>query len=61
MRVVVHATLAELRASGLLDLENAETPPCFLLVNLRLHHDPYGDAYRLHADVLTPRPRKEAQ
>ncbi|GHE35996.1 hypothetical protein GCM10017673_43180 [Streptosporangium violaceochromogenes] len=60
MRVVVHGTLAELRASGLLDLENAEMPPCFLLVNLRLHHDPYSDAYRLHADVLNPHHRKEA-
>ncbi|ACZ83205.1 hypothetical protein [Streptosporangium roseum] len=52
MRVVFHATLAELGAYGLLDLHEAEIPPCFELANLRLRKDPYSDAYRLCADVL---------
>ncbi|MEV7013640.1 hypothetical protein [Streptosporangium sp. NPDC051022] len=58
MRVIVCATWAELRASGLLDLDDAGTPPRFVLVNLRLHRDPYSDAYRLYADVLD---RKEVR
>ena len=58
MRVIICATWAELRASGLLDLDEAEIPPCFVLANLRLHRDPYSDAYRLYADILD---RKEAR
>ncbi|GHE39218.1 hypothetical protein GCM10017673_47070 [Streptosporangium violaceochromogenes] len=58
MRIVFHATLAELRAWGLLDLDRGDSR--FELINFRLSKDPYSDAYRLHADVLTPRPRKEA-
>ncbi len=58
MRVIVCATWAELRAYGLLDLDDAGIPPCFVLVNLRLHRAPYSDAYRLYADVLD---RKEAK
>ena len=54
MRVVFHGTFAELAAYGLLDLYDAEAPPCFVLVNLQLYKDPYSDAYRLHADVLDP-------
>ena len=59
MRVVICATWAELSASGLLNLDDAETPPRLVLINLRLHRDPYTDAYRLHADVLDPH-RREA-
>ena len=59
MRIVFHATLAELRACGLLDLRRGDSR--FELINLWLSKDPYGDAYRLHADVLDPHHGKEAQ
>ena len=59
MRVVICATWAELSASGLLDLDDATVQPRLVLVNLQLFKDPYGDAYRLHADVLDPH-REEA-
>ena len=58
MRVVFHATLAELRAWGLLDLHRGDSR--FELINLRLFKDPYSDAYRLYADVLDPCHGKEA-
>ncbi|GHE30287.1 hypothetical protein GCM10017673_36190 [Streptosporangium violaceochromogenes] len=58
MRIVFHATLAELRAWGLLDLHRGDSR--FELINLRLSKDPYSDAYRLHADILDPHRRKEA-
>ncbi|MFD8558208.1 hypothetical protein ACFV1N_13075 [Streptosporangium canum] len=35
-----------------LDLHDTDAPPRFELANLRLRKDPYGDAYRLCADVL---------
>ncbi|MFF0309379.1 hypothetical protein ACFYSC_18290 [Streptosporangium sp. NPDC004379] len=54
MRIVFHATLAELEACGLLGPKAADVPP-FELVNLRLRKDPYSDAYRLCADVLDRR------
>ncbi|MFI6800538.1 hypothetical protein [Streptosporangium canum] len=52
MRVTFHATLAELGAYGLLDLQDTDVAPRFELANLRLCKDPYSDAYRLCADVL---------
>ncbi len=60
MRIVIQATLTELSASGLLDLDDTTIQPRLVLVNLQLYKDPYSDAYRLHADVLDPH-RKEAR
>ncbi|MEV8635597.1 hypothetical protein AB0395_28450 [Streptosporangium sp. NPDC051023] len=54
MRIVFHGSWAELSACGLLDLTDAPIPPRLVLVNLQLCKDPYGDAYRLHADILDP-------
>ncbi|MFF4988655.1 hypothetical protein ACFY19_15760 [Streptosporangium saharense] len=52
MRVIFEGTLAELAAYGLLDLESAPVPPRLVLINLRLHSDPYNGIHRLRADVL---------